>query len=520
VQSDEVRIPCKYQGGLGGNTNNQYAEETPITFTQYLPYVLSDVEGGASLTAQQSVANANGILQRTPAGLWQALGTGMGSADDVTAIALGPDGKLYVGGHFTSMGGVANTSRIAYWENGAWHAMGTGCNGGVNAIAIGPDGSVYVAGGFTLAGGVANTDGIAKWNGSAWVALGTGVSSGTNNVIAVIVGPDGSVYAGGEFTGMGGVANTSGIAKWNGSAWVALGGGALQKVYTMVFGLDGNLYAGGSFTTADGVSASRIAKFNGTAWSSVGSNPTINGTIATLAVDAGGNLYAGGAFTTIGGATFNYIGKFNGTSWVTLGSGLNDVVNTIAVAPDGTLYVGGRFTSDGVITFPDSWARWNGSAWVFTDTDLPSSAQVYALHIAKDGTLTVGFDQTGTATTAAVTSVSNGGSAQTYPTLIIRGPSSGTSRIYIGTNFTTGRAIYLNYTINSGETAYLRFEPDNLSFISDFQGNIANKIRPGSSEADFFLSPGVNSFSFFAAASSVTAALLWRPAYLSLDDVP
>jgi hypothetical protein len=352
------------------------------------------------------------------------------------------------------------------------------------------------------------------------VALGTGVSSGTNNVIAVIVGPDGSVYAGGEFTGMGGVANTSGIAKWNGSAWVALGGGALQKVYTMVFGLDGNLYAGGSFTTADGVSASRIAKFNGTAWSSVGSNPTINGTIATLAVDAGGNLYAGGAFTTIGGATFNYIGKFNGTSWVTLGSGLNDVVNTIAVAPDGTLYVGGRFTSDGVITFPDSWARWNGSAWVFTDTDLPSSAQVYALHIAKDGTLTVGFDQTGTATTAAVTSVSNGGSAQTYPTLIIRGPSSGTSRIYIGTNFTTGRAIYLNYTINSGETAYLRFEPDNLSFISDFQGNIANKIRPGSSEADFFLSPGVNSFSFFAAASRVTAALLWRPAYLSLDDVP
>ena len=47
--------------------------------------------------------------------------------------------------------------------------------------------------------------------------------------------------------------------------------------------------------------ANYIAKWNGSAWSALGSG--MNGAVYALAVDGAGNLYAGGEFTTAGGVT-------------------------------------------------------------------------------------------------------------------------------------------------------------------------------------------------------------------------
>ena len=116
--------------------------------------------------------------------------------------------------------------------------------------------------------------------------------------------------------------------------------------------------------------------------------------------------------------------------------------------------------------------------------------------------------------------ITNPGTARSYPTIVINGPSSGTSRIYQIVNYTTGRAIYLNLTLIAGETARMVLAPDNLSFTSDFQGNIASAIMQGSNTADFFLQPGANLMSFFSASSTVVATLYYRPNYASLDDAP
>jgi trimeric autotransporter adhesin len=223
----------------------------------YVPY-LSGGDAGVALSVQSSVSNVSGIVQRTPGGVWQALGTGTNAGTGVFAVAYGLDGKLYAGGEFATMGGVANTAGIAYWDGAAWNALTTGVSGGaatVRAIAVAPNGDIYVAGDFTLAGGVANTDGIAKWNGSAWSALGTGVSGGTARVGALAFDSLGNLYAGGVFTAMGGVANTARIAKWNGSAWSALSTGMSAEVFALVVDPANNLYAGGVFGTAGGVAA-------------------------------------------------------------------------------------------------------------------------------------------------------------------------------------------------------------------------------------------------------------------------
>ena len=84
-----------------------------------------------------------------------------------------------------------------------------------------------------------------------------------------------------------------------------------------------NLYAGGYFTTAGGVTATNIAKWDGSAWSALGSGMNGDGDIVYALAVSGTNLYAGGDFTTAGGVPANYIAKWNGSAWSALGSGMN-----------------------------------------------------------------------------------------------------------------------------------------------------------------------------------------------------
>jgi PKD repeat protein len=114
----------------------------------------------------------------------------------------------------------------------------------------------------------------------------------------------------------------------------------------------GNLFVGGGFGTAGGVSAIGIARWNGSAWSAVGSG--MNGKVNTLAFDSSGNLYAGGDFTVAGGVSANCIAKWDGSAWSALGSGMgegdgNAVTSVKALALDGfgSLYAGGNFYTAG-----------------------------------------------------------------------------------------------------------------------------------------------------------------------------
>jgi hypothetical protein len=519
VVSSTCRLLGKYQGGLDGNTDNQLASVAPITFTQYLGVVLADGEVGASLNVSLSVSNANAIVQRNASGVWSALGTGMsGGGAAVYVIARGLDGTIYAGGDFTDAGG-SGADYIAAWNGSAWSTLGgaTAINGLVRAMSIGPDGSLYAGGAFTNAGGVAAADGIARWNGSAWTALGTGVAAG-GVVWALTFGPDGTLYAGGDFTLMGGVANTARIAKWNGSAWSALGtGAAAGEVMTIaVYGT--TVYAGGDFTNMGGIAAADgIAQWNGSVWAGLGTGiPSDN--ISTLALAANKQLYLGGAFPSINGQSIAYLAQWNGSSYAGIGT-LNSQVFTISIENNGIVHIGGAFTVVNGITFPDSFARLTGNILTTENVDLPGTALVLALLATTDGSLYVGFNTAGTATAAATTTITNPGTARSYPTITINGPSSGTARIWSIVNVTTGRAIYLNLTLSLGEVATLVFTPDNLSFTSTFQGNVANAIMLGSSTADFFLQPGANSVAFFSASSTVVATLYYRPAFVSLDDV-
>jgi hypothetical protein len=522
ITSSTVRALVKYETGFGGNTDNQAAETVPITFTHYLPLIGSDGESGSALDIQDSVSNANYIQVLNTNGSWSSVSSGTvnGASGDVNAIVVGNDGKVYVGGVFASASGVANTPRIAYYDpaDGLFHAMGTGGAGGnVSWMAMGPDGILYAAGSFTSMGGIANTNNIAKWNGSAWSALGTGVTGGSG-ILAMAVDTSNNLYVGGTFTAMGGIANTLRLAKWDGSVWTALGTGANDTVRALAIGPGNIVYMGGDFTTINATSAIRVASWNGSAASALSTG--MDAGVYALAIGPNNILYAGGDFTTAGGVTVVRTAYWNGVAWFPMGVGLNTTVRVLTSMPDGTVWSAGGFTSSGGIALRSPIAKWNGSTWVGSDNNLVSTVTVQAITPDRAGRLYVGYSSFGTATQGGLTTVTNPGTARAYPVIKLYGPSSGSSRIYQIVNATTGRAIYLNLTLITGEIATLTLTPDNLSFVSDFRGNIASTILSGSNEADFFLQPGANVISALSANTTVVATMYFRPTYASLDDVP
>ena len=251
-------------------------------------------------------------------------------------------------------------------STGQWYVMGTGAAGTVGltfvwTIANGKDGTIYAGGGFQSMGGVSNTQGIAKWDGSAWSAMGTGAAVG-GSVNSIVASPDGTIYAGGDFSLMGGVANTLNIAKWDGANWTALATGLNGVVTGLEIGPDGMLYAGGTFTNIGDANGDYIAKWNGTAWASIGTG-TLNGQVYDIAFGPDGTLYAGGNFTNFGDANGDYIAKYKDGSWSSLGTGTNGIVATLSVGPDGSLYAGGQFTLAGGVSGTVYVAKWNGTTW-------------------------------------------------------------------------------------------------------------------------------------------------------------
>lgn len=83
-----------------------------------------------------------------------------------------PDGNgplapwLIVAGNFDRAGDTP-ANNIAAWNGSTWLALGAGTNGRVKAVAV-LGSRLYAAGDFTSAGGVADTNILARWTGSAW----------------------------------------------------------------------------------------------------------------------------------------------------------------------------------------------------------------------------------------------------------------------------------------------------------------------------------------------------------------
>ncbi|MBL9120312.1 MAG: hypothetical protein JNL80_10415 [Phycisphaerae bacterium] len=287
-----------------------------------------------------------------------------GGGADMVVFDDGNGPALFVGGAFTTAGGVA-AMNIAKWDGSTWSEVGGGLNAAVSSLAVYDDGlgggpALYAAGDFSMAGSVPVTD-IARWNGVSWSSVGPAFGGGYIAALAVFddgLGGGPALYAGGSFFNIGSTVVRN-IARWNGTSWSALNSGLDDGAVTCMTATNGgstlgpSLFVGGFFYRIDGVTARRLARWDGTSWSGVGSG--MNSSVSSLQIwDDGGPegpvLYAGGYFSTAGGNYGSKIARWNGSTWSALGGGgSNGEVFAMAVYDDGSgtgpaLFAGGFFS--------------------------------------------------------------------------------------------------------------------------------------------------------------------------------
>ncbi len=209
------------------------------------------------------------------------------------------------------------------------------------------------------------------------------------------------LYAGGYFTTAGEVPANN-IAKWDGSAWSALGSGMDSLVYVLaVSGTD--LYVGGGFTTAGGVAANSIAKWNGSAWSALGSGmhtssygSNYNSGVYALAA-ASSHLFVGGDFLFAGPNVSPFIAKaiLDRTEPPTLttpatnalmGSPVSVVFTLPEAAANGTVTLSFGPT---VLTLANTQGTAGAHAFTFNPANPTASPEVASGSAIPDGTYTV-----------------------------------------------------------------------------------------------------------------------------------
>lgn len=529
-----------YEGGLEGewDLRNSWINSFPVRLLATSPFFFEDDQEISDLDFQDWTY-FNGVAARID-GRWDRLNYGMlpniGTADGpVVDFELGDRGQVWAGGSFRYANANAGATDpmitpegITYWNGTKWVKISAGANAVINDLAVAPNGYVYVTGAFTSIGGVA-ANGVAYWDGAAWNAMGTGISGvgGATQGLNIAVAPNGGVYLGGSFTSVGG-RNCRNVGLWWGGAWQTVGavyGGFNGAVNSIAISEDGlYVYFGGDFTDRYTLAANallRVAKYtvSTNAFSAMGLGFN-NSVYEVVLAPTSGKLYACGAFTASGTGTINRVAAWMGTTWIPMGTGANAAVNSIAVAPNGDVVAVGQFSQmDGLPM--KGLALWNGSGWVNLDVEIAvgTTPTMSAVQVLPNGDIYLGgtsfsTTQTVPSLSAGITLVRNSGTSEVRPVIYVAG--QGTLRWI--ENQTTGKRVFLNLQIFTGEEIFIDFDAGTVTSLS--RGNLFYTVVRGSELHSFSLIPGENKIAAFMAADvGASMQMYYTPQHWSADAV-
>lgn len=249
-------------------------------------------------------------------------GTTGGIGGTAYTIAVQPDGKILIGGLFTSLNGITQNRITRLNTNGSIDAtflQGSGFNGRVNAIAVQPDGKILIGGSFS------------SFNGIPAISLVRLNSNGTLDCASY----SGSIC-------------TSGFMSY-------MANGPNGAVLTIALQPDGKILVGGSYTTFSAWTVNNLFRLNadGTMDNSFYTQTSpggLNGQVKAIKVQSDGKILVGGSFTTFKGLTANRLMRMESTGAVdsafmtNQGAGLNGDVNGIGIQSDGKIVIVGGMT--------------------------------------------------------------------------------------------------------------------------------------------------------------------------------
>ncbi len=278
--------------------------------------------------------NADGTLDTT----FNAATTGT-----VSSVAVQADGRILIAGSFTSVNGVARNYVARLNPSGALDTRfdpGLGPNSSVSAVAVQSDGKVLIGGSFTTVDGVSRYY-IARLNKDGSLDTTFDNGAGPNNTVRCItIQNDGRILIGGQFTAVNGTSR-GGIARLNSdeSLDATFNAGA-GEVNCLALQPDGKILLGGaSYVLA------RL-KADGSLDTTFNPPPYYFGSVYSLALQDDGKILVGGQPSP---GVNNYAimvrldptGAFDSFNPLQAYSGVG-IVYAVAVQTDGKILAGGR----------------------------------------------------------------------------------------------------------------------------------------------------------------------------------
>ncbi len=348
---------------INSTVNKMIVEPTGgIVIGGWFGQIASSTRGGIARLGADGVFDAN----------FASLGGASGAvATDpntrVNDLARQPDGKIVVVGNFTAMNGTARGHLARLSADGTLDtnfATGAGANDVVNAVLVQPDGKILIGGYFTTYNGTARRM-LARLNEDGTLDAGfnppTFGSGAGWRVESLALQPDGFALIGGSFYFSGSpfkaslcrVTTTGALdSAFSGvtdGAHLAGTPGSIRSVKKIAVQLDGKIVIAGTFTAFNNTARGGLARLTTTGVLDATIVPTSNGECTALLIQPDGKILIGGSFTTVNGTTANRLARLSSTgvldaAFVAAG-GPSASIQSFALQADGKIIFGGDFGS-------------------------------------------------------------------------------------------------------------------------------------------------------------------------------
>ncbi len=340
--------------------------------------------------------------------------TGSGPDDLVFTIALQNDGKILIGGRFTSYNNYNRKYIVRLNNDGSIDtSFNPTINGPVRKIILQDDGRILIGGEFDwFKYGFHNN--IARLNSDGSIDnsfLNTG-SGADKAVMAISVQDDEKVLVGGRFYNFNDNQQLSLIrliSNGTPDPLFSIGSGFNDLVADIIIQPDGQILVSGWFYEYNGITSRGIIRLNenGTIDHSFTPDSALTQEINTISLQENGKIIIGGWFSTNNWVSRRSLGRLNSdgsfdNSFLSATSSIDGSVGDIYLLDDGRFYICGAFTAlNGVIrrgiallnsdgTLDDSFLKTNYGA----EKEGPPIAGVLKIKLQADGKIIVAGDFT------------------------------------------------------------------------------------------------------------------------------
>jgi uncharacterized delta-60 repeat protein len=268
------------------------------------------------------------------------------------------DGKILLGGNFTSVSGTTRNRIARVHENGDLDTtFDPSANSTVFSVFQQSDGKILLGGSFTSVSDTAR-NGIARVheNGDLDTTFDFALTGPPGeeegfqdpSVSSVVQQSDGKILLSGAFASVSGT-DRNGFARVheNGDLDTTFDPSASSTVNSFFQQSDGKILLGGQFTSVSGTTRNRIARVHENGDLDTTFDPSANFSVRSVVQQSDGKILLGGYFTSVSDTARNRIARVheNGDLDTTFDPNVNAGVLSVVQQSDGKVLLGGSFDS-------------------------------------------------------------------------------------------------------------------------------------------------------------------------------